>query len=707
MSDITSLDGFDTLKQQVIDAIRVRESKAPAWQFENDDRIDLASLFKDTSNRRSRRSQPQGSQVRDMNGREQVELLMGGHVFDVEQIWHDQCSDGNSESDERWFKDELHGVITAELADSISEFAEKHDLEIDDVEECLKEHDDIDVREVFDYGLHHTSFEYTGSVPMRVDLEANLMAHPTDALAHALSVLRIRPDDWIDAVRKMVEDDPSVGGYFVRDDEFTLDGYASELNGNIARLAEHGLLFSADAKDAFVSASALLSKMFTDWNTDSVELVLRFNLDADHIKDVSKPVARVMENHECDRTDIQIFGADLTEKGSAEYVDGLPMLIPFNCRLNDLRVDDSEVNTRDAVATRLDGTLGKNLRLNELLLHADRDGKTGLYGAARKALDAQAMLPNNLRSDVVKELLDADGFDAERLRHRYPGLRALLPPLDTVIGNSLDRGCALLDMLRRGTVQGERDWGTSEARERASWLVQNGADLGMRHGDATHGVQAVHLAAKLGDFDLLVLMHSHGADLSTTFVPTKADGDHRVGVWNMFARRIVSQLQQEKNSDVGDQLNGLRWLEEQKAIPTGPVLDTRLRWVKTTKALSILNNDLLSGNHLKRWLAGCQSPAARESFLQGFLVEALVNDAFTTAKLCLDAGVRMHHTDVRDARDAQTAAEPMSLEQAAIKAMGRSPITPALGEAVDYSSALVARDAIDEVMRMAALPAPT
>jgi hypothetical protein len=702
MDDIASLDGYDGLRQFVIDALRKREGDEATWMFETDETIDIGDLFKSNHSSNSKEKSPQ----------EKALALLQGGVFDVEEGFNDMASDYMHSQDTEWFEKERDSVMHTEAKAAIGAFALRHGVDVDDVEEALKNDSELEFGEVFEYGLHYCSYNYIGSVPVQVALEATLSTEPTDAMASTLSLLRIRPQDWIDAVAADVNDNPdNASDYMRRQAEFDLGTFTSELMQCVARASEKGQVFAQDPEEALVPAKGLLDKMVHTWNQTQCELMLRFNLDSDHIDAVSRPLARHLESHEMITAGVLLHGPELLPHESQDpgKGEGIDLKKPFFCRLGDIKLAGRESDPRDPISTQIAGTLGLNFAVYEEFLKAEekegRNNRVLLDRAQGRKMDGpQDFVPEPLRTQLAKIFSKADGFDVERLRERYSGIRDLMPSRDLLAGTPKDWGKELIDLLRPAAFD-VSNWSSSEERERASWLIQKGADLSVRQGDPATGVMATHLAAGLMDVDLLMLMQERGADLLAKFTPK--GGQTQVSTWDMLARRAHGRRQFSGDEDITDLVEGLTWLEQHGVAPgSSSLLSMRDEQVSMDQVIARINDVTLSESHIKRLKGKGFGTKVFEDCLSDVLFIGLRNNAFSLAKAAMDAGARTDRVLCVTMNQGEVKHETVESRVREIAAKDTFKKYTALDEAVAYNSALSARDAIDKMMSRQVIAQP-
>lgn len=697
MDDITSLSGYEALRQGVIDALRQREANEPRWVFENEQTIDLANLAKD---RRSRRNTNNGRT--EFNGSDLAEKILLGRVFDAHEYFEDD--DNCADQDEQWFEQELSQAFGKEMASAIESFAEDHELETDDVEEALKQDDELDLREVFDYSLHHSTYKFEGSVPMQIKLDVEVDLAPTLEAALGLYHLRIAPQDWIDAVARVAQDSPENALQFTleNDEEFDLTQFSKELASHVAALSSRGHVF-AESGQEMVAPDALIDQMMNTWNVSKTDLLLRFNLGRDHVDDVSMPVARTLEEHEIDKMPVLLM--DSVELMSNENYDsgkgeGLMLQRPYACTLGDLRLAGDDADDRPEPTSRLGGALGLLMRSYEALLEHE-DSEKLIDIALAKNVESSAVEPVFLIPEQVASALrglyaDVDGFDAERIAAKYPGLVGFMPPMAAPCPEAM--GLKLLNLMADAMLQSPKSWASSEARERCAWLVAQGADLHLRAGQGGAGPQAAHLAASIVDIDMVRALHERGVDTGATYRPQMAGDGQDVGVWEALVRRAVSLRQYDRSADASELVDALNWVESIGGGQAGMQVTPELRIHSSTilshahqlmgvdQAIAIIDDATLSTSYLRR-LNGKDASFGGE-LLARTLLMGMNENSTSFCRACMDAGARTQAPLDNDT------VEGLARRRAAKNSWSTN---TAIDDAVAYCNALMAREAIDSL----------
>jgi hypothetical protein len=697
--DIENLDGYDALKQFVIDALRRRESEESRWVFSEEEKIDIAEL-------RGTREIRQRFKSGSVTGDDQVLSILNGGVFDFQNEFDDNHSDTLYERDQDWFKNELSSALSHELADRIESLAEEHDLEVDEIEEHFK-NDGVEFEEVFEGGLHHMTYAYQGSVPMEWQMGVDLTLKPSEKLISALAFLKIPPQAWLDAVLEDAENDPDNAHVYVdRDEEFSPESYTEGFHHVWSVASSRGTFFEVDDSRSLVLAKDLLHAMQYTWDETECELMLRFNLDDDHIRDVSSPLSRHMEGNERDCAGIWIKNAELVHDRNSEHSEGIALKNPILCRTSDLKLSSSDADDRSVAQTQLAGALGMNLIAYEKILDAMDTGiekDNTLMDRIRGRVFEGPVRP--YPDPMLKTLTDlfssADGFHVERLAARYPGLKDCMPAANTKPSPEA-MGLELMRLL--GSAKSERQWDRTEQRERAWWLIQNGADLSLRHGNAQTGAMAIHMAAGAGQIDTLMLMKEHGADFSATFIPEKKspdDRDAQVNLWEMIAKLMHNKRQFSGKEDISVFSNLLVDLEKMGVNPLiKRMLTLRDDIVSINDVIARADDDRLSQSHMARLRQSITHPQEFNATLQQGLYSGLRNDAFSWSKICMDAGARMDHPFMNANGEKGTVEELLEKHFRHYTSSSQD----AFKQAKMYNAALGAREAIDDVMSRVLAP---
>ncbi len=220
---------------------------------------------------------------------------------------------------------------------------------------------------------------------------------------------------------------------------------------------------------------------------------------------------------------------------------------------------------------------------------------------------------------------------------------------------------------------------------------------------------ATHLAAGLMDVDLLMLMHSRGANLRAGFIP---DGFNPKGIqrvvtpWDMLARQSYNRRQFSGDEDISELVEGLIWLEQQGVNPGSNILlSMRNDLVSMDYVIARINNTTLSESHIERIKDKYMNPSELEDRLSKVLFISLSNNSFSLAKAAMDAGARTDRVlrDTMNSGDSKHETIESRLREIVAKNTYTFKKYTALDEAISYNSALSARDAIDKMMSRQAI----
>lgn len=705
---IDALEGYKALRQGIIDAVRQRQADEPKWMFENDQAIDLSELAKD---RQSRQKSKNGHV--SLNGSELVEKAFLGRVFELYESMDDD--DYSSSQDNVWVKDQINVVVSNEMSDQMDAFAEQHGLESHEVEEALKDDNELEAHTIFDYDLHHVVHSLEGSVPMQIklDIEADLL--PSICAASLLINLKIDPKAWIAAVVHAAEADPDNANQFVEKDgeAFDSEEFARRLGIHVATLSSRGFVFATDQSQALVDPAELIDKMQNSWNVEKTDLLLRFNLSSTHVDDVSMPVARTLDDHEINSTPIVLMGKvelmpnDNDDSGKG---DGLILRHPFSCKLSDMSLascGNSEADDRPEPTTCLAGAGGLLMRTYEILIEPT-DCK-GLLDFARQPRTESIggsgfIIPVTVAKKLGELYVDADGFDAQRVSAKYPGLSQFLPAMNPP--SPIEMGAKLLQLLSGSMLVNHHSpvvWRKSEVRERCAWLVRQGANLNLRLGEDNTGPQAVHLAASISDVDMVRSMHAHGADITTTYRPQMAGDGQDVGVWEAFVRRAVALRRLSPLEDISELVDALNWMGSlgggqsapcsgasgDKSVRSSTIVNVFNELTAVDQAMAIIDDASLSTTYLKDMKERNASFGAEQQLAQELLL-GMIHNSMNFSRACMDAGARTN-MQIGDKTVEQTARDRIS------NTSWTWSKNTAIDDAVAYCNALAAREAIESL----------
>ena len=538
---------------------------------------------------------------------------------------------------------------------------------------------------------------------MLVDTDCEVCLVPTSGMARGLSAMKITPADWIAAVSQEAKEYPEETSQFMRNCNhvFDVDQFSRDLCAEVSKLSALGYAFASDSTQQLVSSTELLHKMCHVWSVSDAQLVLRFNLDADHINNVSLPISRSSEAHEIAENTIEIQGGcEITPSGDdLGKGEGLRVDRVMSFKLGAIRLADKYSDDREVPSTKIAGTNGLLLSTYEILL-SDKSSSDLIMFAKKKpekeALTGTVCISGEIALSLTKLYASSDPFDAERIAAKYPGLVQYLPKFEHKDSKQL--GFELLNLVEGAMFESQRKWGASEQRERAAWLVRQGADLSIRSGVDGVGSQAMHYAASIGDIDMIRTMQEHGALVTATYLPQMSLDSIEVGIWEGFVRRACVYRSHDAEEDVNELISGLQWLEKLGCGPFSvPSADGRIY------SSTIPGN---SGNHLAIDEAICtiNDPQLSESFLNRLkntsslsvpvllsqaLLTGMSKNCFSFARASINAGARAD--DVLDGETVESIARKNYA-----KLYSRVKNT-AIDDSVAFSNALKARDAIESL----------
>lgn len=662
MDDITSLDGYEALKKMLVDALVQEHANESSWYFEVEQKIDIAEMAK--NNRRSYYSSSKGS----MSSRETFEEILSGGVFEFEDMVCEFNNDYIASEDSNWFKSNLNNIINNQLSQNIEQFAEKHNIDLYDVEEFLKSDECLSIKDVFDYDLHENVITYDGNIPAKVSLQIDLVLNNEADTVLALSALNIPVESWLNAVEKEIDNFPDSASFFIDgDDEFDFKVYALNLKAMASKAMKFGLGFSTSDDKSLVFAKDLIQSMVHDWSLVSSRLMLRFNLDDEYINTVSRPVGRHLSSKDREDLVLSVSNAELVPD-QEDYCDGLKIRHPFPCYLSEINLAEVDAQDRGVAKIDIDGAVGLRFSTYELFLEEIKEDWPRIYAIEDKSTQGKNHKPlsfsDEFRSKFLNLVKDSDAFQMEKLSSAYPGLKNFIQEFRPVLPSSQDMGQQVIKTLQSklGLFEGLVKWLKSEQREAVIWMIEHGADLTVRKNDAVNGIGAVHAAAAVGDIGLLKIMHKHGADLTSTFsIFSGEDVDHyinsrsskkdessykinEIGVWDIFSRYFFSKTRKK------DLSSDLTWLEDQGCQPNGQFLFKNFGgsylsgsslndFATVDEVICIADDSSLCMSYIQRELCKYKSETEKTSFLAKTLFKAISRGSFELAKICIESGI--------------------------------------------------------------------
>lgn len=655
IDDIQELDGYQELENAINSALSKMVNKEPVYMFSVDEQVDISDWAK--------RTETHSTSSYAWSPREMLEGLVSGNYFSAIERMEDQWfSQGTYERDDDWYKEKTEKILDDDLSDEVSTFAERHELDEDDLKKVIKEKFESEPKE----SLHYINYRFIGTASVLVDLEIAPTLQPSVHLIDALSRLGISAQDWLDAVQKNMDQDPpddaELDSVFNAED---FEGFRDSFNKSMIWAASSKVFLPATSANALVSPDELVNKLRGDWSGQDTSLSLMMKLGEDHFENVSQAVNRYRDSEDdIANTLITISDAQLCPTDGVEYLEGITVSKPVTCRIGSLRVTTRDIGYDVQEAdTAVAGVYGLRAQIHKELSWAEERPPFAGLPLTSAAMCSVGSHQDQEKIEKARECLRDDGvtkrfeklmagyswYELEQCAPIYPGMAshfaaAIEKAKQASSGEQLSG--RMVEILRSfSLVHNKENWLASEERNEVVWLLERGAHPDSRvptpHPDQ-QGPTALHLAIGYNDLDLAERMIKRGANPLATFHTPGDDAFAKQGLWEVIARNaLTNEAGSGSDTRAAELSETLSWAESFGCAPQDfEQFNHKGVRTDTWRCLAAFNDLTLTQRHIERLpsITGGHTQAMDEHMRRA-LNFALCRTSVAVAIPLIDAGV--------------------------------------------------------------------